>query len=77
MSVGMDKSCQESCPSNTPSDILLRLFNIHKRTAHPTTAPMATWVKAEKVKLPVISEEPVKNGHTSSRDGQNISSPRK
>ena len=51
--------CQESWPSNTPSDVLLRLLDIHERTAHPTTAPAtaptATGVKAEKVKRPVIS----------------------
>ncbi|KAK3768183.1 hypothetical protein RRG08_031721 [Elysia crispata] len=51
--------CQESWPSNTSSDVLLRLLDIHKRTAHPTTGPAtvptATRVKAEKVKRPIIS----------------------
>ena len=51
--------CPDSWPSNIPSDVLLKLLDIHERTAHPTTtpatAPSATGAKAEKVKRPVIS----------------------
>ena len=51
--------CEVAWPSTTAPEILLRLLDIHERTAHPApapaTAPMATGVKAEKVKRPVIS----------------------
>ena len=53
------QECQTSWPSETPPEVLLRLIDLHERTAHPTTAPAtaptATVVKAEKVKRPVIS----------------------
>ena len=51
--------CNFSWPSTTPPEILLKLLDMHDRTAHPpttpTTVPKATWVKAARVKHPVIS----------------------
>ena len=51
--------CNLSWPSTTPPEIILKLLDMHERTAHPpttpTTVPTATGVKAEKVKRPVIS----------------------
>ncbi|MEM7284014.1 MAG: hypothetical protein AAF438_20595 [Pseudomonadota bacterium] len=50
--------CNVSWPSTTATEVLLKLLDIHERTAHPTTtpttAPTATGVKAEKVKRPII-----------------------
>ena len=52
-------NCDTSWPSTTVPEVLIKLLEIHERTAHPapapTTAPTATGVKAEKVKRPVIS----------------------
>ena len=51
--------CTESWPSTTPAEVLIRLLDLHARTAHPIaipeTAPTATGAKAEKVRRPVIS----------------------
>ena len=49
--------CEAAWPSTTAPEVLLKLLDIHERTAHPapapTTAPMTTGVQAEKVKRPV------------------------
>ena len=51
--------CETSWPSSTPSEVLLKLLEIHERTAHPPQSPLlaptATGAKAEKVRRPVIS----------------------
>ena len=51
--------CTTTWPSDTPSEVLMKLIDLHARTAHPIaapeTAPTATGAKAEKVKRPVIS----------------------
>lgn len=51
--------CDVAWPSTTAPEVLLKLLDMHERTAHPatapTTAPTATGVKAEKVKRPVVS----------------------
>lgn len=50
--------CDIAWPSTTAPEVLIKLLDIHERTAHPTTTPTtmptATGVKAEKVKRPVI-----------------------
>ena len=50
--------CTTTWPTTTPTEVLLRLIDVHARTAHPaehapTPAPGAA--KAEKVKRPTIS----------------------
>ncbi|GFN92669.1 hypothetical protein PoB_001917500, partial [Plakobranchus ocellatus] len=51
--------CDISWPSTTAPEVLLKLLDMHERTAHPSTTPttasMTTRVKAEKVKRPVVS----------------------
>ena len=51
--------CTTEWPSNTDPEVLVRLIDLHSRTAHPIatpeTAPTAAGAKAEKVKRPVIS----------------------
>ena len=51
--------CDSSWPATTPSEVLLKLLDIHERTAHPPQSPLAaqiaTGAKAEKVRRPVIS----------------------
>ena len=52
-------NCTVSWEDSTPSDVLLRLIDLHEKTTHPststTTASASPVVKAEKVKHPVIS----------------------
>ena len=52
-------NCTAKWPSNTDPEVLVRLIDLHSRTAHPIatpeTAPTAAGAKAEKVKRPVIS----------------------
>ena len=51
--------CTVSWPANTPPEVLIRLIDLHARTAHPMNnpepAPTATGAKAEKVRRPVIT----------------------
>ena len=51
--------CQLSWASETPPEVLLRLIDLHERTAHSTTAqatgPTTTGVKAEKFNRPIVS----------------------
>ena len=52
-------NCPTTWPSETAPEVLLRLIDLHERTAHPittpATGPMTTGVKAEKVKRPIVS----------------------
>ncbi|GFN73920.1 hypothetical protein PoB_000042600 [Plakobranchus ocellatus] len=51
--------CDVSWPSTTVPEVLLKLLNMHERTAHlsttSTTVSMTAGVKAKKVKRPVVS----------------------
>ena len=48
--------CEVKWPASTPPEVLIKLLDIHERTAHPAnTPPTASCVKAEKVKRPSIS----------------------
>ena len=52
-------NCDVKWSSTTPQTILLKLLEIHERTAHPTTTPATTstttGARVEKVKRPIIS----------------------
>ena len=49
-------NCDTSWPSTTPPEVLVRLIDLHGRTAHPIDHTPATGVaKAEKVKRPMVS----------------------
>ena len=48
--------CDVKWSSSTPTEVLVKLLDLHERTAHPpTTPPTAPCVKAEKVKRPTVS----------------------
>ena len=48
--------CEVKWPKSTPTEVLIKLLDLHERTAHPpTTPPTAPCVNAEKVKRPSIS----------------------
>lgn len=52
-------ACTTTWPSETPTEVLIRLLDLHSRTAHPSAATAQTApgpAKAEKVKRPVISQ---------------------